>query len=39
VIHVTTYYQAPSKAEEISATHVITLLDPGAYISPNEKKN
>ena len=32
MIHVTTYYQAPSKAEEISATHMISLLDPGSYI-------
>ena len=32
MIYVTSYYQAPSKAEEISATHMISLLDPGAYI-------
>jgi predicted protein tyrosine phosphatase len=32
VIHVSTYYQAPSKAEEINATRMISLLDPGAYI-------
>jgi predicted protein tyrosine phosphatase len=32
VIHVSTYYQAPSKVEEINATHMISLLDPGAYI-------
>jgi predicted protein tyrosine phosphatase len=32
MIHVSTYYQAPSKVEEISATHMISLLDPGAYI-------
>lgn len=32
MIHVTNYYDAASKADEVSATHLISVLGPGAYI-------